>query len=343
MTQRISGIQLVWLLLAGRLSNCLLLPADSLHALTVPDLVAVTALNAALLLLLIVPTLAVLRKKGGTLGDNAGRIVTGAYLPVSLFVLYLDLLQFRDFAEQTVKADFSVTLLTVALIIAGLSAALYGLEAIGRSAAVVAVTGITLLLLFGVLLLPETSLLNFPPAVFSGLPTVLGQTVKELPRTAEIVAVGALYPYVNGKVGKAFSAFVGLTAVLTLFVCIVTTGVLGDFAGLTAYPFYTAVTAAGLGAVERLDMLVVALWLGTFFVRIALFGTVYLDHARRLFGDKARLPAAGAAAVTLIAAAILTRAVGFDGQWRIVTYVYWGVLALFCLGLPTLVYRRRRV
>lgn len=343
----ISGTQLLWLLLAGRLSNCLLLPADSLHALTVPDLIAVTALVSLILILLMLPTLATLRRGGqGNLTDcaagfstGAGRFVAVGYLLLSLFVLYLDILQFSDFAGESVKADFSVTLLTAALIVVGLAASLYGIQALGRTAAVVALSGMVLLVLFGALLMSRTKLVNFPPAVFSGLPTVLSQTVKELPRTAEIVAVGALYPYVNGKVGRSFFRFVGLTAVLTLFVCIVTTGVLGDYAGMTAYPFYTAVTAASVGVIERLDIFVVALWLGTFFVRVALFGTIYLDHARRLFGDKSRLLAAGVGAVVLIVLTILTQYV--DGQWRIVTYVYWSVLALFCIGLPLLVYRRR--
>ena len=333
---RIGGTQFLWLLLAGRLSSCLLLPSDSLHALTVPDLIAVTALNALFLLLLILPTVLLLRR------GISGRIVSGGYLLVSLFVLYLDILQFRDFAEETVKADFSVTLLTVTLIVAGFGAALYGVQALGRTAAVVAVLGIVLLLLFGALLVPQIEVLNFPPAVFGGWRAVFAQTVKELPRTAEVVAVGALYSDVNGKVGKTFTVFVALNAVLTLFVCIVTTGVLGDFAGLTAYPFYTAVTAAKAGVMERLDLLVVALWLGTFFVRVSLFGYIYLDHARYLFGEKSRLPSAALGALALIVLMVLTRTLGFSGQWRLVTYLYWGVLALFCLGLP-LVYRRKRV
>lgn len=332
---RIGGTQFLWLLLVGRLSNCLLLPSDSLHALTVPDLIAVTALNALFLILLILPTLCLLRN------GVSSRIVSFAYLLVSVFVLYLDMLQFRDFAEETVNADFSVTLLTVALIVAGFAAALYGLQALGRSAAVVAVLGIALLAVFGALLFPRIEAVNFPPAVFSGWRAVFAQTVKELPRTAEVVAVGALYPSVNGKVGKTFAVFVGLNAALTLFVCMITTGVLGDFAGLTAYPFYTAVTAAKAGVLERLDLLVVALWLGTFFVRVSLFGSILLDHARRLFGEKYRLPSAALGALALIVLMILTRTVGFSGQWRLVTYLYWGVLALFCLGLP-LVYGRRR-
>lgn len=333
---RIGGTQFLWLLLAGRLSSCLLLPSDSLHTLTVPDLVAVTALNALFLLLLILPTVLLLRR------GISSRIVSGGYLLVSLFVLYLDMLQFRDFAEETVKADFSVTLLTVSLIVVGFAAALYGVQALGRTAAVVAVLGIALLLLFGALLIPQIEAVNFPPAVFGGWREVFAQTVKELPRTAEVVAAGALYSSVNGKVGKTFTVFVGLNAVLTFFVCIVTTGVLGDFAGLTAYPFYTAVTAAKAGVMERLDLLVVALWLGTFFVRVSLFGSIYLDHARRLFGEKYRVLSAALGALILIVLLVLTRTVGLSGQWRLITYLYWGVLALFCLGLP-LVYRRKRV
>jgi len=334
---RISPTQFLWLLLAGRLSNCLLLPSDSLHALTVPDLVAVTALNALFLLLLALPTVFLWRR-----GILTSRIVSSGYLLVSLFVLYLDMLQFRDFAEETVKADFSVTLLTAALIVVGFAAALYGVQALGRTAAVVAVTGIALLLLFGALLMPRMKAVNFPPAVFGGWRAVFAQTVKELPRTAEIVAVGALYPSVRGRVGKPFAVFVGLNALLTLFVCIVTTGVLGDFAGLTAYPFYTAVTAARAGVLERLDLFVVALWLGTFFVRVSLFGSIYLGHARRLFGDKGRFLSAAVGALVLIVLTVLTRAIGLGGQWQLITYVYGGILLLFCVGLPIL-YRRKRV
>ena len=334
---RISPTQFLWLLLAGRLSNCLLLPSDSLHALTVPDLVAVTALNAVFLILLALPTIFLWHR-----GILTNRLVSGGYLLVSLFVLYLDILQFRDFAEETVKADFSVTLLTAALIVVGFAAALYGVQALGRTAAVVAAAGIALLLLFGALLIPRMEAVNFPPAVFGGWRAVFAQTVKELPRTAEIVAVGALYPSVRGKVGKPFAVFVGLNAALTLFVCMITTGVLGDFAGLTAYPFYTAVTAARAGVLERLDLLVVALWLGTFFVRVSLFGSIYLDHARRLFGEKSCILSAAIGAFALVVLTVLTRVIGLGGQWQPITYAYWGLLALFCIALP-LVFRRKRV
>ncbi len=321
---RISATQLFWLLVTGRLSGCLLLPADSLHALTVPDLVAVTLLQAVLLLAVYLP-IAWYRRR---CPHRCSRAAAAVYLPLALVVLYLDCLQFRDFAAHTVTAEFSVTLLTAALIVIGLTAALYGIEAVGRTATVIAAVGVSLLLVFGVLLIPQMQISCFPPSVFSGWRTVLTHTLRELPRTAELAAIGALYPYVGKAAGRAYGHFVWVTALLTLSVCLVTTGVLGDFAGMTAYPFYTAVTAAQAGVLERTDLLIVALWLGTFFVRVALFGVIVSEQACRLFGKRARLPAVGGAAVLLL----LLSALPVPGEWLTVGYV--ALLALSCFGLP---------
>ncbi len=336
--EHISGTQLFCLLVAGRLSHCLLLPADSLHALTVPDLLAVTVLNAAILLLLMLPTAVILRKRTRPLLN--GRASIAVYGIVLLFVLYLDILQFTDFARQTVRSDLSVTLMTVALVVTGLTAALYGIQALGRTALIASVTGIVLLLLFCVLLIPQMRAVYIPPAVFSGWPTVVRQTLKELPRTAEIVAVGALYPYVNGRPMRAYGWFVGATAVLTFLVCTVTSAVLGDYAGMTAYPFYSAVSAATVGVAGSPELPIIALWLSTFFVRMALFGWLWLEQAGRLFGGRARLPAAGVAAVVLIAVTVLVQREMFAGQWLTVTVLYAAALIWVSLVLPLV---RRRV
>ncbi len=336
--QQIGSSQLLWLLLAGRLSNCLLLPSDSLHALTVPDLIAVTLLNAGILLLLMIPTMLVLRRTQHSVVASRGMAVFFGGL--MLFVLYLDLLQFADFARETVRSDFSVTLLTVALIVTGLTAALYGIQALGRTAAVVAVMGVGLLLLFCVLLIPHMRVLNMPPAVFGGFPTVWRQTLKELPRTAEIVAVGALHPYVNGKPFRAYGVFVGASGLLTLLVCVVTTAVLGDYAGMTAYPFYTAVSTVDVGIVGSTELPVVVLWLGTFFLRMALFGWLWLEQVQIIGGERMRLPAAGVAAALLIVLTVLAQRGTFAEQWPLVTVIYVAALLAVTLIFPLL--RRRR-
>ncbi len=335
--QQISGSQLLWLLLAGRLSNCLLLPADSLHALSVPDLVATTALNALVLLLLMIPTALALRHTQKSILSS--RVTAVIYAGLMLFVVYLDLLQFADFARQTVHSELSVPWMTVALIVTGITASLYGIQALGRTATVVAVIGVGLLLLFCVLLIPHMRSVNMPPAVFSGFGAVWRQTLKELPRTAEIVAVGALYPYVNGKPFRIYGGFIGASGLLTLLVCIVTTAVLGDYAGMTAYPFYAAVSVADVGVLGSAELPVVVLWLGTFFIRIALFGWLWLEQAQTIFGERAKLMAAGIAAAVWIAVTFWLQRRMFSAQWAVVTLLYGAALLTVTLIFPMV--RRR--
>ncbi len=337
-TAHISAGQFFCILLAGRLSNCLLLPSDSVHALSVPDLIGVTLGNAVLLFFLILPTAWTLRHGDKTLTECVtacsplwGKVVGFAYVLASLFILYLDMLQFERFAGGTVHAEFSVPLLIVLVSLAGFLAAFYGIQALGRTAAILTVVGVVTLVLLGALVFPRMKLLHFPPAVWSGFPTMMRQILKELPRTAEIVAVGALYPCVKGKILKSYTGFITATAALTLFVCLVTTGVLGDYAGMTEYPFYTAVIAGTMHFSP--DLLVVVLWLGTFFARVALFGAVYLDHIHRLFGNRAGLPAIGIGTAVLVAAVLVSQMAPV-GLWKIVTVVYGGVLAVFCIGIP---------
>ncbi len=327
---RISASQFFWLLFAGRISSCLLLPSESLHALSVPDLLAVTALNAAVLLLVWLPTRWAYRQ--GKL--SLGKPVRVGYGLLALFVIYLDLLQFGSFAQRTVKAEFSVELLTAALAVVGLLGAVYGLEAIGRAATVIAAVGLVTLLVFVAILLPQMHRICFPPATFSGVSNIALHTVRELPRTAEVAVLAVLYPSVTGKVGRAYGWFVGLTAALTLLICLVTTGVLGNYAGIVAYPFYTAVTAAS----PYVELAVAVLWLGTVFVRVTLFGTVYLEQIRRLFGERACWPAVGGGAVALTGAVWLSKN---GGPWQLLTYLYSGALVLFAVVVPLLAQKRR--
>lgn len=329
---RISASQFFWLLFAGRLSNCLLLPSESLHALSVPDLLAVTALNALVLLVVWLPTRWAYRH-GGVHFSMPVRV---GYALLALFVLYLDVLQFGSFAARTVKTEFSVDLLTAALVVVGLLGAMYGLEVIGRAATVIAAVGLLILFTFVLLLLPHMQSLCFPPATFSGFANVLSHTVRELPRTAEVAILVVLYPSVKEKTGRAYGWFIGMTAVLTLSVCVVTTGVLGAYAGETAYPFYTAVTAAS----PYVELAAAVLWLGTFFVRVVLFGTVYLEQIRRLLGERACWPAVGLGAAALIGMVLVSEN---GGPWRWLTYLYIGALVLFAVAVPLMARKRRNV
>ena len=343
---RIGSGSLTALLLSSRLSNCLLLPADGTDGLNAADRLLAIALGGVLLFLLFVPTMWLLRGSRGTpvdvayrRGKTLGRTVGGAYLLVCFFVLCLDVVQFCDFAEKVMPDAVSVTALAVSLIVVAFAASFYGIRTLSRTALPVAAFAVLVLLLIGAALLPEMKLLHFPPLDARPL-GILTAALRELPRTAETVAVGLLYPYVKAAHARALAAFSLWTALFTVLVTLTAVGVLGDLAAMTAYPYYTAATAAGLGAFQRLDLLVTAAWLATFFMRLSLFCALLTDTAHRVFARRARLVSAVIGAVLLSLFAIFVRTVTARA---LVTAVYVGALVAFCLVLPvTLALLKRR-
>lgn len=346
-TPKISGSQLGALLLAGRLSNCLLFTSRDFQQFTLWDCIFSMLLNGILLLVLLLPTVLWLRR--GTVqaaydrSPSMGKVVSALYLAVCFFVLVVDVLQFFDFAQKTMKADFSVFVLTAAFIGVCLIAALYGIEALGRAAMPVAVLSGICLILFTVTLVPEMELLHFPPVSAGGIGRVVSKAVSDLPRSAEVVAIGLLYPYVNGSATKGVVGFSGATAGFSALASVTAIGVLGDYAAQTAYPYYAAVTAAQVGVFQRLDIFVTALWLGTFFVRFTLFCMLFLEQSRRLFGNRARMVISITTFIALLLVAFGLQSGIYRGGWQFLTPVYWGILIGFCIVLPLILRRRSRI
>lgn len=339
---RISGGQCVALLLASRLSNCLLLTPQEVSTLSVTDRLLSNLLGGVLLLAVLLPTVAALRRapRGGLI-DGAyrrargwGKTVSAGYVALCLFILCLDIVQFYDFAQKTMKTAFSVPMLTMALIAVAFLASFYGIQALGRTAALVTAFSVVCLVVFAAALFPEMRTLHFPPVANGNVIEIVRQAVINLPRTAEIVSVGLLLPYVNGSSLGVCAGFSGFTALFTALVGVTSLGVLGDFAAITAYPYYAAVSAARIGVFQRLDILVTAVWLSTFFVRFALFCMLFTDNARRLFGAAARLPSALVGIGLLSGFTFWVRGGTLTGNWQAVTVIYWVVLGVFCLLFP---------
>ena len=342
--------QFVLLLLAGRVSNCLLLPADSLHALSVPDVLLVTVLNAVVLLFLLLPTCWALRhsphqsltERAGEGSAFAGRAVGFGYLLLYTMVLGFDMIQFTDFAEKTVKAEFSVNGMTLLVLTVCLLASFYGVEALGRTSTAIAVLSVLCLLFFGLMLLPQTERMNFPPATVSKASVIMQQVLRELPRTTEVVAVGTLFPHIKDKQAKGCIWFVVLNAVLSFSVCITATGVLGDFASSTAYPYYAAVSVVHLGLLPRMDLVITALWLGTFFVRFTLFFWLFMRSFQSVFGKRTKYTAAGCVAGLLVLILWGFQQRAFQSLWQQITVVYGVALLFFCVVLPLILSKRRK-
>ncbi len=346
---KISGTQLTAVLLASRLSGCLLFTFDGTTPFSLQGCILSALISGVLLCLLLLPTLYVLRRDKRRLWALTDRRVPFAdagvnllFLMVCIFLMALDIVQFSDYASRTMRSDFSVLILTIVLIASCLAASGYGIQAIARSSTAVAVFVVVGLLIFTGALLPEFKGVHFAPNENTENGEMVKKALLDLPRTAEILAVGWLYPHVTKKQGRSALWFVGLLTVVSLLVGITSVGVLGDFAGMTPYPYYTAVSAAKAGILQRFDIVVTAVWLGTFFMRFTLFSFLIRSASKRAFGDRAVVPTLAIVFLLLSAVAYVIQQGSYSGEWQITTYIYWGVLLVLALVLPGIVWVLQR-
>lgn len=331
---RITGGQLTALILASRMAHGLLLPTTAVAGLTLVERLVAIVVSGVCLFLLFLPTIGTLRQRSSGLIDLAyrhsrahGRMVCMGYAALCVFILCVDILQFCDFADQVMPSGFSVGALVVALIVVAFVASFYGMEALARTALPVLVFAGLCLCVFGAALLPEMRMLHFPPTSSGRIVTAV---LHDLPRTAEVAVIGMLYPYSRSSRIRIAAWVAGGVTALTTFVTVTSLAVLGDFAAETPYPYYTAVTAVQLGVFERPDILITAVWLGTFFVRMTVFCLLFTTALRRPFGRPRRIAVAGAVGLSLFALAVSRGWVAGAG----LDVIYPVVLGVFAVAVP---------
>lgn len=168
-----------------------------------------------------------------------------------------------------------------AVVAAAFLAALHGLQAIGR-AAVLIVAGVVAGIVFVFLaLLPQMDPLCFAPPLYDGFSPVIAGALEELPRTLEVVSIGLLLPYVKGNMTRHYITWTVLVAAGVILIQATSAGVLGDYGELVLFPYYTAVTTAQIGVLQRVDILAASLWLAALFVKMAFFAMQFLSCLQR--------------------------------------------------------------
>ncbi len=347
---KISGFQLTSILLASRLSGCLLFTFDNTPVFSWQGVMLSVAVSGIFLCVFVFPSLLVLHRNDRcfwAVTEGRKRLIdkgiNGFFLIACVFIMTLDIVQFSDYASRTMRSDFSVLMLTVVLIVAGFFASGYGIQAIARSSTVVAVFVIVCLLIFTGALLPEFRIIHFAPNTESN--PVFKKALLDLPRTAEILAIGWLYPHVTKKQARSTFWFVGIITVISALVGLTTIGILGDFSGMTPYPYYTAVSAAKAGILQRFDIVITTVWLGTFFMRFALFSFLVRTASKRVFGKRTVVVVSALVCLLLSVVAYAIQQGNYNSEWKIATYVYWFVLLGVAFVLPTsvwLIQRRKR-
>lgn len=312
-TSQISGGQLAALLLVSRLSVAMTYSATRHQLSNGLDFVLSIVLQSVLLLLLFLPLWWFSRRTGGAgtldygylLFGRGGAVLAVIYALICLYVQAVELIRFRYFVTTVLSPDMPVVILCIVLVLAAYSAALYGVESLARAAAIAAVLIAAVIAFIAFALMPEMDAAYFPPFLYDGFSPVIAGLLEETPRTMEIAVLGLMLPYCRKKTSRGFVWWCVLLAVVMAVIQLTTVGVLGDFGGMVMFSYYTAITAAQTSVVQRLDILAVTIWIAALFLKLALFGMLFMDCFKRLFRKNGRLSETNKKRVYFVIGAVL--------------------------------------
>ena len=341
--QQISVGQLVAILLTSRLAVAMTF-APTVHQLSHgTDFLLSILLQALLLALLLLPTWWFARRSEGistldyavaVMGKGGGAVAV-FYGLACLYIQAADLIRFSRFAASTLSPGMSREMLCIVLMVTAGIAAFYGIQAIARSAAIIAVFVVATILLAALALLPRMELINFPPLLYDGGSPVLAGALEELPRSMELAVLGLLIPYVKGSLIKGSLWWIGIFTAVALVIQATVVGVLGDFGAMELFPYYTVLTTVQVSVIQRLDIVATAIWVGALFLKMAFFGMLFTDCFQRVTGQKWRmLIAATGAVITLAAGLLLGDAAPLQAEQRIIWYASAVLLGVCAVGIP---------
>lgn len=344
-TSQISAGQLVALLLTSRLAVSMTF-APTLHQISHgSDYLLSAGLHGLLILVVALPILWFAKRTDCAspleysylLWGKGGAVVAAGYALACLLYQIMDMVRFSQFFATTLSPDISRTVLCITLAAAAYAAAFYGLQAVGRAAALVFFSVALAMVFIFIVLLPEMELIHFPSFLYDGTGPVLSGALEELPRTSELVLLGLMLPYVHGgskSLGKACLGFgIGLT-ICSLLIQVTTLGVLGDFSGMVLFPYYTAVTAAKASLLQRMDVLATAIWLAALFIKTAFLAMLFLNCVGRLAGAKARVPVAIVGIGLVAGLGIWLGDMALQWERQIIWILSTVLLLIFAIVLP---------
>lgn len=210
------------------------------------------------------------------LGRVLGKLVVLLYV---LFLLLMLALTLRLAGEVFIYAFLPRT--PIIVIIAGVAflaawGAKAGIEVIGRSAQVIFPTLAGSILLIFLLLLKDIDFhVLLPPQILhSGPLPFLKDAIGVASRTTELILAGLMVPFINERRGvfRAVALNQVWQGVTWTFMAIPIYGILGTDIGTFYFPMYTIIRIVNIADfLERIDGLIVAIWLLGLFIRSTLF------------------------------------------------------------------------
>lgn len=280
---RVSDLQMVFLLVTSVLLTALLflpsIEAQRAHedSWLTPGLAIVPGMFVGLVvsgLFNVFGPIGFIRQSETALGAIVGKIIGMFYV---WFFVYIAVLVARQIAEfmvtlfmpQTPLMAFLITSLLTATYIARL-----GLEPICR------ITWFLPMFIFFIYLLilaasPEMDIQRIRPILANGLGPLLVSTVPASAFRGELILAAFLLPYMTKPENSGRSVHISniILTVVLVSTGLATVAVLGgEFPGHVPFPFFSVVRLISIGRfLNRLDVVLMSLWLGGTFIKLAVY------------------------------------------------------------------------
>lgn len=212
--------------------------------------------------------------------------VTSLYILYFIYFASIAAAEYDIFLKKVLMPKTHPFWIILSLTIASCYAAWCGIDSLARCCVFLFAFSLPFLVILFILLSGRIDTLNFEPMTAFSLESVIISGITQASVLPESAIMLVLFPMIK-KPRKAFSRWFWVTSILFFLASAWISGVLGEFAKNTAYPFYKLTEIAELGKMQRWDSLCLALLSFSAFVRVSLLITCCSLCFKSFFGQRA--------------------------------------------------------
>ncbi len=276
---KIGAWQLFFLILLSRIVLTLTYSISSGgHTVTNADWLAALFMPVVLLLIAI-PTGAFLKvsKRQDICGfahmihPAVGYTVSVLYGALFLVLAYTPIARFSFFVLSAMQPEQGNWFFPVLIFLPVCFAAVKGVQAIVRTGAVFAVVSIVAVGFIIVALVPRFDSLNIYSPLYDGWHEVGRSLMLMLSNSLELSMILMLAPMVKGNIKRTYLFYAFLAPVVLFGVLFTVVAVLGEYANLQLFPFYSVAGIARVGELTNLSALEASVWIVGVYVKSAMY------------------------------------------------------------------------
>ena len=188
------------------------------------------------------------------------KIISVIYCCAFIYAAGISVSRFELFVSTVMFPGAEISFFIAILLVTSLFAVFKGIQAIGRSCAIIlfAVGISTAFIILSVI--KELEYTNFLPVFINGTTPIIQSSFYSATRTMELVSIMIIAPEVSGKLKKGFIKWILLFGAVAavLFTCI--DGILGAYGEKQLFQLYALTLIAKFSIFERLDDLITGTW-----------------------------------------------------------------------------------